>query len=113
MRKKLTALLLACLLLVCLVLPVSAADAPALFGTANAADGTVTVTLSLRGGSAVRSGAFTLSYDSSLTRALYKALIASGMKPGKEIGEKLEELLKLVIEDPKLNTKEELLKRLN
>lgn len=31
------------------------------------ADGTVTVTLSLRGGSAVRSGAFTLSYDSSLT----------------------------------------------
>ena len=35
------------------------------------------------------------------------------MKPGKEIGEKLEELLKLVIEDPKLNTKEELLKRLN
>ena len=45
-------MLLACLLLVCLVLPVSAADAPALFGTANAADGTVTVTLSLRGGSA-------------------------------------------------------------
>lgn len=41
MRKKLTALLLACLLLVCLVLPVSAADAPALYGTANAADGTV------------------------------------------------------------------------
>ena len=40
-------------------------------------------------------------------------LIASGMKPGKKIGEKLEELLKLVIEDPKLNTKEELLKRLN
>ena len=38
---------------------------------------------------------------------------ASGMKPGKKIGEKLEELLKLVIEDPKLNTKEELLKRLN
>ena len=31
MRKKLTALLLACLLLVCLVLPVSAADAPALY----------------------------------------------------------------------------------
>ena len=54
MRKKLTALLLACLLLVCLVLPVSAADAPALYGTANAADGMVTVTLSLRGGSAVR-----------------------------------------------------------
>lgn len=40
-------------------------------------------------------------------------LIASGMKPGKKIGEKLEELLKLVIEDPKLNTKEELMKRLN
>ena len=40
-------------------------------------------------------------------------LIASGMKPGKNIGEKLEELQKLVIEDPKLNTKEELLKRLN
>ena len=40
MRKKLTALLLACLLLVCLVLPVSAADAPALYGTANAAGGT-------------------------------------------------------------------------
>ena len=40
-------------------------------------------------------------------------LIASGMKPGKKIGDKLEELLKLVIEDPKLNTKEELLKRLN
>lgn len=40
-------------------------------------------------------------------------LIASGMKPGKKIGEKREELLKLVIEDPKLNTKEELLKRLN
>lgn len=40
-------------------------------------------------------------------------LISSGMKPGKKIGEKLEELLKLVIEDPKLNTKEELLKRLN
>lgn len=52
MRKKLTALLLACLLLVCLVLPVSAADVPALFGTANAADGTVTVTLSLRGAAA-------------------------------------------------------------
>ena len=40
-------------------------------------------------------------------------LIASGMKPGKTIGEKLVELLKLFIEDPKLNTKEELLKRLN
>lgn len=39
-------------------------------------------------------------------------LIASGIKPGKEIGEKLDELLKLVIEDPELNTKEELLRRL-
>ena len=66
MHKKLIALLLACLMLVCLVLPASAAEAPALFGTANAANGTVTVTLSVRGGSAVRSGAFTLSYDTSL-----------------------------------------------
>lgn len=66
MHKRLTALLLACLMLVCLVLPVSAAEAPALYGTANAADGTVTVTLSLRGASAVRSGAFTLNYDTSL-----------------------------------------------
>lgn len=66
MHKKLIALLLACLLLVCLVLPVSAAEAPALFGTANAANGTVTVTLSVRGGSNVRSGAFTLNYDTSL-----------------------------------------------
>lgn len=41
-----------------------------------------------------------------------KDLITAGMKPGKEIGEKLNELLDLVIESPELNTKEELLKRL-
>ena len=40
-------------------------------------------------------------------------LIAMGMKPGKEIGEKLQELLELVLEDPTLNTKEELLKRVD
>lgn len=39
-------------------------------------------------------------------------LIEAGMKPGKEIGEKLQELLQVVIEDPELNTREELLKRL-
>ena len=38
-------------------------------------------------------------------------LISAGMSPGKEIGEKLTELLDAVIEDPKLNVKEELLKR--
>ena len=37
-------------------------------------------------------------------------LIQAGMKPGKEIGEKLNELLERVIETPELNTKEELLK---
>lgn len=40
-------------------------------------------------------------------------LIAVGMKPGKEIGEKLQELLNLVLENPELNTKEELLKRVS
>lgn len=35
-------------------------------------------------------------------------LIAAGMKPGKKIGEKLEELLELVIDDPDMNTKEKL-----
>ena len=40
-----------------------------------------------------------------------KELIEAGMKPGKEIGEKLQEMLELVIEDPELNTREELLKR--
>ena len=39
-------------------------------------------------------------------------LIGAGMSPGKEIGEKLKELLELVIEDPELNTKDELLRRL-
>ena len=37
-------------------------------------------------------------------------LIRAGMKPGKEIGEKLNELLNLVIENPEMNTKEILLK---
>lgn len=37
-------------------------------------------------------------------------LIEAGMEPGKKIGEKLNELLLLVIERPELNTKEELLK---
>ena len=35
-------------------------------------------------------------------------LIAAGMNPGKKIGEKLEELLELVIDDPDMNTKEKL-----
>lgn len=39
-------------------------------------------------------------------------LIAAGMKPGKEIGKKLNEFLELVLEEPELNTKEELLGRL-
>lgn len=39
-----------------------------------------------------------------------KDLIAAGMKPGKEIGEKLNELLEIVIENPELNKKSELLK---
>ena len=39
-------------------------------------------------------------------------LIGAGMEPGKEIGEKLQQLLELVIEEPELNTKEELLKLL-
>ena len=41
-----------------------------------------------------------------------KDLIEAGMKPGKEIGETLREMLALVIERPELNTKEELLGRL-
>ena len=41
-----------------------------------------------------------------------KDLLEAGMTPGREIGEKLEELLELVLESPELNTKEELLKRL-
>ncbi len=38
-------------------------------------------------------------------------LIALGMKPGRQIGEMLHELLELVLEDPALNQKEELLER--
>ena len=39
-------------------------------------------------------------------------LIAIGIKPGKEIGEILNRLLEMVIEDPELNQKEILLKKL-
>lgn len=42
-----------------------------------------------------------------------RELIEAGMKPGKEIGEKLDELLELVLEKPELNTKEALLKQIN
>lgn len=42
-----------------------------------------------------------------------KELIEAGMKPGREIGEKLEELLEIVLEKPELNTREALLKQLN
>ena len=42
-----------------------------------------------------------------------KDLIEAGMTPGKEIGEKLNELLDLVIEQPDLNQKEKLLERLS
>lgn len=38
-----------------------------------------------------------------------KDLIDAGMAPGKEIGEKLEKLLELVIEEPEWNTKEKLM----
>jgi len=41
-----------------------------------------------------------------------KDLIQAGMKPGKEIGDKLGEFLGLVLDNPELNTKEELLSRL-
>lgn len=41
-----------------------------------------------------------------------KDLIQAGMKPGKELGDKLAELLELVLDNPELNTKEELLSRL-
>ena len=41
-----------------------------------------------------------------------KDLIRAGMKPGKEIGDKLGEFLELVLDNPELNTKEELLSRL-
>lgn len=40
-------------------------------------------------------------------------LIAAGMKPGKEIGETLQQLLELVLEDPSLNTKEYLLSQIS
>ena len=36
-------------------------------------------------------------------------LIAEGMKPGKEVGRVLQQLLELVLEDPKCNTRERLL----
>lgn len=41
-----------------------------------------------------------------------KDLIQAGMKPGKEIGDKLGDFLELVLDNPELNTKEELLSRL-
>ena len=41
-----------------------------------------------------------------------KDLLDAGVSPGKEVGEKLNQLLELVIEKPELNTKKELLKRL-
>lgn len=41
-----------------------------------------------------------------------KDLILAGMKPGKEIGDKLVELLEIVLDNPELNTKKELLSRL-
>lgn len=41
-----------------------------------------------------------------------KDLIETGMKPGKELGERLDALLNLVIERPELNVREELLKYL-
>lgn len=41
-----------------------------------------------------------------------KDLLEAGVAQGKEIGEKLDQLLELVIEEPELNKKEELLKRL-
>ena len=40
-------------------------------------------------------------------------LIAAGMKPGKELGETLQQLLELVLEDPSLNTKEYLLSQIS
>ena len=40
-------------------------------------------------------------------------LITLGMKPGKEIGETLKQLLELVLEDPQLNTKEKLIEQVH
>lgn len=42
-----------------------------------------------------------------------KDLIADGMKPGKEIGETLERLLQIVLEDPEKNTKEYLIRQIS
>lgn len=67
MRKKLTALPLACLLLVGLALSASAAETPALYGAAASADGEITLTVGLKGGSEVASGSFTIGYDTGLT----------------------------------------------
>ena len=39
-----------------------------------------------------------------------KDLMDAGMEPGKKIGEVLDRLLEIVLEDPEKNTKEELLK---
>lgn len=66
MTKKLTAMLLVCLLMLGMVLPASAAETGALSGSALAADGAITVTLALKSGSGVRSGSFQISYDRSL-----------------------------------------------
>ena len=40
-------------------------------------------------------------------------LIAEGMTPGKELGEELKRLLELVLDDPKLNNRQQLLKQIN
>ena len=50
-----------------------------------------------------------VSYDPG-TGGFRSDLIAAGMQPGKQIGEMLNELLERVLEDPGLNTKEQLLK---
>ena len=39
----------------------------------------------------------------------WKGLIAAGMKPGPEIGEMLERLLQMVLEEPGRNEKQELM----
>ena len=39
-------------------------------------------------------------------------LIAAGMKPGPELGQELDRLLNLVIEDPSRNTRDYLMKQL-
>ena len=40
-----------------------------------------------------------------------KDLIEAGMKPGKELGAVLKQMLEAVVDDPRLNTKEILLER--